>query len=53
MKILIASAPDRDEVFAEIYEGDAQWAELSRDRDGGFRLTLWSPPSSDRECLHG
>jgi hypothetical protein len=33
MQIIITSCPDREKVFAELYAGDDQWAELSQEED--------------------
>jgi hypothetical protein len=44
MNIVVASDPERDSVFAEIYDGDAQWAEISFDSAGALRLRVWGAP---------
>ena len=41
MRIVIASSPEKEKVFAELYEGDDQWAELSQEH-GELVLELYA-----------
>ena len=43
MKFVVTSAPDREDLVAEIYCGDTQWAELSREA-GPFVLEIYPNP---------
>jgi hypothetical protein len=43
-QILIASLPDRDSVVAEIYVGDAQFAEVRRDHGDSFHVEIYARP---------
>lgn len=52
MRVVIASAPDRQELFAEIYQGSEQWAEVARDPElGSLVVTIWSPSGEERWVL--
>jgi hypothetical protein len=45
--IEIASVPDRDDVVAEIWRGDAMVAELQHGADGEIQLNIYSTESHD------
>ena len=48
MRVVVASDPDREELFAEIYYDDMQWAEIILDPlRKHFLLTIFPP--MDRE----
>jgi hypothetical protein len=44
IRIVIASVPDRDELVAELWVGEIQWAELSHD-SGDMILQIYSNPT--------
>lgn len=44
IRIVIASVPDRDKLVAELWFGDAQWAELSNDL-GDLILQIYANPT--------
>jgi hypothetical protein len=41
LKVKIASVPDRDNLVGELWEGDAMWAELSREGEGQLVLEIY------------
>jgi len=44
MKVVVASDPDREDVFAEIQQDDQPWAELALDPETKkFVLTIYPP----------
>ena len=43
LSILIASLPDREAVVAELWYGDAQFAELAQE-GGSLTLEIYAPP---------
>ena len=45
--IEVASVPDRDDVVAEIWWGDAMVAESHRAAGGGFQLDIYPAESGD------
>lgn len=45
--IEIASVPDRDDVVAEIWSGDAMVAELHRGTSGGVEIEIYATESHD------
>lgn len=45
--IEIASVPDRDDVVAEIWRGDAMVAELHRGTSGGVEIEIYATESHD------
>ena len=45
--IEIASVPDRDDVVAEIWWGDAMVAELNRGITGGVEIEIYATESRD------
>lgn len=45
--IEIASVPDRDDVVAEIWWGDAMVAELHRGASGGAEIEIYATESND------
>jgi hypothetical protein len=45
--IEIASVPDRDDVVAEIWWGDAMVAELHRGATGGVEIEIYAAESHD------
>ena len=48
MRVVIASDPDREELFAEIHYDEMQWAEIILEPNRGrFLLTIFPP--MDRE----
>jgi hypothetical protein len=44
LSILIASLPDREAVVAELWYGDAQFAELGQE-GGALTLEIYAPPN--------
>lgn len=50
LSIAVASVPDRDELVAELWSGDTQVAELSREQ-GRFVLELFRPPTGEGWAL--
>ncbi len=46
IKIQIASLPDRENVVAELWVGNVQVAEVSKE-DGPLRVELYSPPGAN------
>ena len=48
MKVVVASEPDRDELFAEIHQDDQPWAEIALEPQGErFSITIFPPANGD------
>ncbi|MFN0061484.1 MAG: hypothetical protein ACKVPX_03055 [Myxococcaceae bacterium] len=45
ISITIASVPDREDAVAELWLGDEQLGEVSRELVGGFSIELYSAPA--------
>jgi hypothetical protein len=40
MEVIILSAPERDDLFAELWEGDALWAFVERRGNGSLSVKI-------------
>ena len=47
LTVKIASVPDREELVAELWEGDEMWAELSHEREGQLVLEIYARSSGE------
>ena len=48
MKVVVASEPDREDLFAEIHQDDQPWAEIALDRmTKRFVLTIFPSATDD------
>ena len=45
-RICVSSPPDREKLVAEIFFGDAQWAEINQER-GGLEVEFYPRPDGE------
>ncbi len=43
MEVIITSAPEREDLFAEIYDGEYLWAFVERQPNGSLSVRIVSP----------